>query len=65
LPLCPDCLHNDGRLEIMINVGEEVCKKKIYVILECITCGSSVRVPKESTDDLKELSIVDMERKKK
>lgn len=43
MPLCPDC-KLEGRLEIMINVGTEVVKNKKYVILECITCGSSIRI---------------------
>jgi Zn ribbon nucleic-acid-binding protein len=47
LPLCPDC-YADGKLELMVNIGEEKFKGKDYVILECISCGSSVRERKKS-----------------
>jgi hypothetical protein len=48
MPLCPDC-YVDGRLEIMLNIGDEKFKDKDYVVLECVQCGSSVRVRKENT----------------
>ena len=40
MPTCPDC----G--DLMISQGEETFKGKQWVILMCISCGSSVRVPK-------------------
>ena len=42
MPLCPDC-YTDGRLELMLNIGNETVKGKPYVVLECICCGSSVK----------------------
>jgi RNase P subunit RPR2 len=47
MPLCPDC-YRDGRLELMIPNGEETVKGKDYVILDCLSCGSSIRVRKET-----------------
>ena len=50
MPLCPDCRQNDGILSVMIYVrDEEVIKrgrKVIYCVVECLTCGSSLRFPK-------------------
>lgn len=45
MTLCPDC-YADGRLELMINIGDEEFKGNPYVVLECVRCGSSVRVRK-------------------
>jgi hypothetical protein len=39
MPCCPDCLH-DGRLELMLYIHDEVFKGRLYVVLECISCGS-------------------------
>ena len=51
MPVCEDCLK-DGVLMPMISQGEEQVKKRkrviTYVILFCIQCGSSIRVPKSS-----------------
>lgn len=47
MPLCEDCLKNDGVLLPMIAQGEETHKGIEYVILVCILgCGSSIRVKK-------------------
>lgn len=46
MPLCPDC-YEDGRLELMLYIHDETFKGKLYAVLECINCGSSVRVRKE------------------
>jgi len=51
MPLCPDCLKNDGVMNIMIAQGEEEAvykgKKRKYIILVCtMGCGSSIRVRK-------------------
>jgi RNase P subunit RPR2 len=48
MPLCPDC-YRDGKLELMIYTNDETFKHKKYVVLECLSCGSSVRVRKETT----------------
>jgi len=47
MPLCPDC-YRDGRLELMLYIHDEVFKGKEYVVLECVSCGSSIRVRKET-----------------
>jgi len=53
MPLCPDC-YAEGRLEVMINFHDETVKGKLYAILECISCGSSIRLPKRIQADGKE-----------
>ncbi|MCJ7760350.1 hypothetical protein MUP59_04320 [Candidatus Bathyarchaeota archaeon] len=46
MPLCPDC-YKDGRLELMLYTTDETFKGKLYAVLECLSCGSSIRVRKE------------------
>lgn len=46
MTICPDCKENDNTLSIMVLIGTETIKQIDYVILECITCGSSIRVKK-------------------
>lgn len=50
MPYCEDCMKNDDILTPLIAQGEEQVKRGkrtfTYVILVCIICGSSIRVPK-------------------